>query len=135
MSDALRYPGGEPCPDCGAIKDRRAARCGTCSAKLTPNMMIPSKGAQNTNLPSLNCGRVESIITFGRGEEIKTLHCLGRNSAGQIANGLERLPGDGWEVLCRSTPSTILSDLGVPEMTDSGREMRRQVISRTEGTT
>ena len=111
---------GDVCPDCGGPKHRQSRRCVYCWTKLD----APSRGARLVGvfrpLAVHSVGRRESILTFEneRGGT-RTVHAYGRGVPAQIADGLRQLPGDGWRVVCRSTPESILEDL-------RGRPLRRQ---------
>lgn len=122
---------GDKCPECEGPKSRVALHCQPC------------ENARRAGQPGVTAGfysedavwtisRRESIITFGRGDEVRTLHCFGKNTEGQTRNGRARLPeGDEWTVLCRSTPQSILADLRSSTFTDKGRANRRRYYLRT----
>jgi hypothetical protein len=122
------------CPDCGGSRDRGSTRCHSCEQKRRHKHGIGSSPQIGSSVNGVNMtsGRSESIITFARGSEVVTLHCIGRNALGQITNGLERLPGDGWEVQARSTPQSILADLGTSEMSQQALDLRIRSIANTE---
>jgi hypothetical protein len=125
-SDFIEYA----CPDCGGKKGKTSKRCQACDrASRHGDPRYAAAGRKPSSHSVWAIGRRESIITFGRGSEVRTLHCIGANSSGQIAHGRSRLDGEGWEVLCRSTPQSILADLHVPEMSDFARSVRQRTIA------
>lgn len=107
----LGDPGYGSACECGNRKHKASRVCQECHDESRPTALSTP-------------GRTESIITFTRGSEVQTLHCFGHNAAGQIANGLNRLPGDGWDVRCLSTPASIFQDLKAAQMTQAGLTMR-----------
>lgn len=102
---------------CGAPKHKASRTCQDCFRESRPTALATT-------------GRHESIITFARGSEIRTLHCFGENGIGQIADGISRLPGDGWEVQVRSTPLSIFNDLRSDKLTDRGMSNRLSNLDR-----
>lgn len=117
------------CPECDGPMSQAAKRCRLCENASRTNSGT-RRGMQDAG--SLSIGRTEAIITFTRGSEVMTLHCFGDGARGQIANGVSRLPGDGWQVACRSTPRTILADLKARDLSPKAQLSRLEVIRRTE---
>jgi hypothetical protein len=98
---------------CGARKHKAARRCLRCYKTSQPRL-----GFKDHETASLSDGRREALITFANADRglTRTLQCYGDGKQEQIDYGRRHLDGDGWTVQCRSTPQSILNDLGVEKM-------------------
>jgi hypothetical protein len=114
--DDPRY--GPVCPNCDGPKSLNARQCMEC---LSEQRRGGDQVFDNTGIFSENAvhtvGRREALITFARDDKTRTVHCFDRGTSAQIADGRAQLKGDGWEVASRSTPTTILADLRIEQMT------------------
>ena len=113
---AIRYV----CPDCGGPRSRNAERCYRCAPRAHAHARSEAQRGIYSDDTVERVRRRESILTFEneRGGT-RSVHAYGDGVPAQIADGLRQLPGDGWRVVCRSTPASILADL-------RGRKLRRQ---------
>jgi hypothetical protein len=126
-----RDPRKYACPDCGGPKHKEAKQCRACYRASGSGQTNVNSGVYSDDTV-YNIGRREAIITLERDGKTRSLVGYGADTAEQIADARAHLPGDGWTVVCRSTPTTILADLRVGEMGErdlASRVHRNRVVS------
>jgi hypothetical protein len=124
---------GPTCPKCGERKALNSQQCMKCRN-------VERQGAgeapffDQTGIYSDDAvyavGRREALITFARDGKTRTVRCFGTHRVAQVEDGRAQLPGDGWKVVSRSTPTTTLADLRVGEMNE--RDLAHRVRRNRE---
>lgn len=94
---------------CGARKRKLSQSCQSCVNHSQRGSTGQEGIYKDDSVWTIS--RRESIITFARGDELRSVHCIGQGKDAQIRDGERQLKGGGWIVQCRSTPQSILTDL------------------------